>query len=566
MALTKPYGQKNYMGEYASDALTLAFIQGNRWDTNGDGTGDPFPGMLYYNTQLNQMKLWNGTSWRPIDIGSDFQESVINFFDPTIALPVGPAVGDRYISTATANGWINNYIYEWDGAVWMETIPTEGTVVEVEALNEFYAFTGAAWVLLPSLLAHNDLLGLQGGAVGEYYHLTQAQNQGIDMLEGAVDPNGVVNGAYGQKYRDTATGTIYVCISNPSGTNWLGLTFAGQQNFYVGKHGDNDNNGLNLAEAFLTFGAAIAAAVALAPTVINQFSIHCFDSGIYTENLTIPSYVTVNSDSAVIVGSHTLADDSALISQEIQAAAGVIITKSAGAGSAIFRCDRMVLTGNAVGMIVTSGHINFNIGEIFIEDGFGVGNVSTEEIRGFVGDIHISGTGTAFLAAGGGEIEVVGNGIYDAGNGTAFCIVAGATGYISAMFNDINCDVNWDIDDGTFYLKAGRLGPAAGGNTETGVVFVNDDYRAMAIDGVLRTIIPNAAGDVVSVLLFDGFVVESAGGISTPDGNLTPGNALNIYDDGVDVLTLTVNADGSVDIQRTAGAATFTVELRLRWR
>jgi len=63
MTLTNPYGQKNYMGKYASNALALAFIQANRWDTNGDGTGDPYPEMLFYDTALNQLKLWDGTSW-----------------------------------------------------------------------------------------------------------------------------------------------------------------------------------------------------------------------------------------------------------------------------------------------------------------------------------------------------------------------------------------------------------------------------------------------------------------------------------------------------------------------
>jgi len=41
------------------------------------------------------------------------------------------------------------------------------------------------------------------------------------MLEGAGNPNGVVNGFYGQDYRNTVSGIIYKCISNPSGTAWV---------------------------------------------------------------------------------------------------------------------------------------------------------------------------------------------------------------------------------------------------------------------------------------------------------------------------------------------------------
>ena len=40
------------------------------------------------------------------------------------------------------------------------------------------------------------------------------------MIEGIVNPNGTVTGFYGQKYRNTVSGIIYICISNPTGTAW----------------------------------------------------------------------------------------------------------------------------------------------------------------------------------------------------------------------------------------------------------------------------------------------------------------------------------------------------------
>ena len=42
----------------------------------------------------------------------------------------------------------------------------------------------------------------------------------LPMLSGVGNPNGVVAGAFGQKYQDTATGIIYVCVSDPAGTAW----------------------------------------------------------------------------------------------------------------------------------------------------------------------------------------------------------------------------------------------------------------------------------------------------------------------------------------------------------
>ena len=97
--------------------------------------------------------------------GLDWQESVLDFYDPSTALPSNPAVGDRYISLATANGWTQNYIYEWDGSVWQETIPTEGTATWVEVLDIQYVFNGTSWVKVGSTINHQNLIG-----AGTYTH------------------------------------------------------------------------------------------------------------------------------------------------------------------------------------------------------------------------------------------------------------------------------------------------------------------------------------------------------------------------------------------------------------
>lgn len=76
----------------------------------------------------------------------EWQESVIDRFDPTAATPATPSTGDRYLSTATANGWTENYIYEWNGSAWVETIPTVGTYVSVDdEPTVLYAFGGSSW-------------------------------------------------------------------------------------------------------------------------------------------------------------------------------------------------------------------------------------------------------------------------------------------------------------------------------------------------------------------------------------------------------------------------------------
>lgn len=110
----------------------------------------------------------------------DWQNSVLSIFDPTGALPVGPSVGDRYISSATANGWTDTYIYQWTGTVWGEQIPNEGWATWVEDENKVYIFDDTGWVKIGTTTDHNILANLQGGTTAEFYHLTQAIYDSFD--------------------------------------------------------------------------------------------------------------------------------------------------------------------------------------------------------------------------------------------------------------------------------------------------------------------------------------------------------------------------------------------------
>lgn len=67
MTLTNPYRQHNYMGEYANAAAALTWIQANKWDSNGDGTGNPQAGMFYWDTTATAMKQYDGAAW--VDMG-----------------------------------------------------------------------------------------------------------------------------------------------------------------------------------------------------------------------------------------------------------------------------------------------------------------------------------------------------------------------------------------------------------------------------------------------------------------------------------------------------------------
>jgi len=80
---------------------------------------------------------------------------------------------------------------------------------------------------------------------------------------------------------------------------------------YVGKHGNDDNNGRSEEQALQTFGAALTLAAARFPGE-TPISIVCLDAGVYTESLDIPPFVWVYAPNASIIGQVNLSGSSGL--------------------------------------------------------------------------------------------------------------------------------------------------------------------------------------------------------------------------------------------------------------
>lgn len=81
MALTAPYRQHNYMGEYANDGACLTFIQAQYWDSAGNGTGNPQEGMFYYNTTSDVFRLYANGSWTSLSTGAPTLSNVLGAGD-----------------------------------------------------------------------------------------------------------------------------------------------------------------------------------------------------------------------------------------------------------------------------------------------------------------------------------------------------------------------------------------------------------------------------------------------------------------------------------------------------
>ena len=67
--MTEPYNFHNYMGEFSTDAAALVFIRANDFDSNGDGTGNPQAGMLYFNTTDQALMLYTSAGWVSVGTG-----------------------------------------------------------------------------------------------------------------------------------------------------------------------------------------------------------------------------------------------------------------------------------------------------------------------------------------------------------------------------------------------------------------------------------------------------------------------------------------------------------------
>ena len=111
--------------------------------------------------------LVNGVSWQDPILDQDL-------FTP----PTSPTIGDRYIiANVGIDAWTSHSgeIAEWNGAEWEFVDDIEGLAVYIVDEDKLYTYNGTSWVTFGSVITHNNSTGLDGGTVGEYYHLTSLQ-------------------------------------------------------------------------------------------------------------------------------------------------------------------------------------------------------------------------------------------------------------------------------------------------------------------------------------------------------------------------------------------------------
>jgi hypothetical protein len=102
-----------------------------------------------YNVGLNNLFNIN-----TLGVSQGFRQRVIDKFNPVGGTPPAPSVGAKYISIATANGWIINTIEYYSGLTnnsvtfngWMTISPQPGDIVWIDSQTKAQIWNGVAWI------------------------------------------------------------------------------------------------------------------------------------------------------------------------------------------------------------------------------------------------------------------------------------------------------------------------------------------------------------------------------------------------------------------------------------
>jgi len=361
------------------------------------------------------------------------------------------------------------------------------------------------------------------------------------------------------------------------------LTTDNQNVYYVGKHGNDANDGLTINKAVLTFGQALILAAAAIPSAANRFAIVCFDDGIYSENITCIQYVDIFAPNADLTGNIMGADDCHVKFRAQNVATGQTgINKTVGLGYFFCDIDNITLAGNAIGLLTSSGFSNLIFKRMYVVNGVGIGDLSTAishiHIKG--GDIYVAGTGLAIGRSNAGSIVGRVDHLLDTGggSGTAITCLAGiidlqisridsfATG-ITATNGVINIQVNELSATAAYNVgAAGELNlivnEMTGTETNAGTLSLIRGDGTSRMNDIISTSVTDTSRTQHAVSIY------GASGVLSEVGPLTDGQ-LVVGSTGLAPVAVTItagtgtsitNGAGAITVNSTGGGLTWNVE------
>ena len=354
----------------------------------------------------------------------------------------------------------------------------------------------------------------------------------------------------------TLTGGIGVDITNAAGAITIDAPGVDQDNIiYVGKHGNDANDGLTINKAFLTFTAALAAAAAFDV-------IWCFDDGTYTEDLTGVADVEIYAPNAGLIGAHTVTTATIWTFGKLGVLTGTTgITMNTLFGHAFINVRDLECSGSAIGAVCLSGQLSITVDQVVIETGSFIGpttvasvSITFNSIKAFTGAATIfSGISPCRIYASGSSIRET-----TTGTCTVFSTTGAGTPSISVTVAHIDAEILSNITaTSVVHLDVANM---IGTLTETGAgnVIVGGATR---IDGVPIGAVIASTGKFTTLqatALGLGVVQTDATGVfSSSDG--TDGQLLIAATGaGAPVWADLISTDETIEI--TAGANTLDIE------
>lgn len=421
---------------------------------------------------------------------------------------------------------------------------------------------------------------------GTTNHAVQVGNATNSLTSLAVGVDGaVLIGATGANPAFAALTSLDGTVVFTPGANTLDLSASTanvlqNQIYYVGKHGNDANTGRNIEQAVLTFGQAIVLATAAIPSAVNRFAIVCFDDGIYAEALMVPQYVDVFAPNATLTGTIVVNDDSSIKLSRLEVADTTIgVSKAAGSAYTNVDIDYVNCSGTGIGFLCVSGFLNCHWKELYVANGFGVGDLSAllahMHVRG--GDIYVTGTGTGIARANTGSIVGHVDHIADVGGGTGTGIAV-FDGTIAINVNTINNNVAYNVNGATSILHlfansiTGTRTVAAGGTDDHWVpplAMANGQLvigAGVGVDPVVANItsaggtitVTDGAGSIdlaTGAAVATSYLTDDAASAIPALGVLTVAGGANIATSSA-ASTVTIAVDGTTDHTVQIGNAT----------
>jgi hypothetical protein len=228
---------------------------------------------------------------------------------------------------------------------------------------------------------------------------------------------------------DSAVPTEKAVVSYLGGTS---LFPHAVNKIYVGKHGNDANDGLNWWEAKLTIVAALSAASA-GDVVVG------FDSGVYVENINIVTNKRVYLPNASLTGNVTLSNGADLTIMRVNSSTGTSFSLNAASSIAHVHAKEVLCTANANTAVCNNGRLILHLDHAEIENGDLVSETNSDCIFVDLGTVLVKGTGDVFATSGGASICGTAKCISeDGGTGTLFKGSPAGAAYI----NICACSVN----------------------------------------------------------------------------------------------------------------------------